>query len=252
MRALWISFGMALLGCTQFGTAVPGDASEAAVDAGLDPRAPSEAAVDAGLDARAPSEDARADVPVPKDFFIAKRDVSEAQIDLTALGKSDWKYRGRKTVVDFDNKSSVGSLIEVADVQTGTVASWGPGLPTKFSWTDGTPSTNASDVDGHIFINKVSQGFKFKVAAKPTGGATVLHLFVTANHVRGTVRVQRPNGAPLEETVDSTSLSPKMVDVAIHYSLSLPTDRLEISWTLGFLYGPNLPNDLGFAAAYIE
>jgi hypothetical protein len=89
--------------------------------------------------------------------------------DLTQSGTLDWAHWGLTSTTDFNHKEGVAqaisnfTLLGGGTLAQGTVTLLGP-----FSWTDGTPVVNASDVTTDFFIDTAEpsgSGFELQVAA---------------------------------------------------------------------------------------
>jgi hypothetical protein len=88
--------------------------------------------------------------------------------NLTALGSSDWAHWGLTSAASFDDKATGGGLISTyAVVGAGTVLNY-TNNPVGFTWTDGTPTTSATNSSTGIYIAGVGNGFQITAPADTT------------------------------------------------------------------------------------
>lgn len=89
-------------------------------------------------------------------------------LNLTTEGTADWVHWGLSSPSSSDRKSSItqkiGNLISLG---TNPVQRFADNH-TAFSWSDGTPTTNASNTPTGVFVTGVTNGFQFTLPADTT------------------------------------------------------------------------------------
>ena len=88
-----------------------------------------------------------------------------APINLTTEGQVDWAHWGNGGAQVFDHKSGVTQQISNFTLIGTSGVSWMNNNPTAFSWTDGTPTTAATNAQTGIFVSSAGNGFQITVPA---------------------------------------------------------------------------------------
>src|SRR5947208_76805 len=93
-----------------------------------------------------------------------------ASVDLTTQGNTDWIHWGRTAVNDIDRKATGLSQISTfTKIGTGTNVVRLTDSPSKYSWTDGSPTAVVTNNPGGVYINNfdgAGRGFQFTVPAE--------------------------------------------------------------------------------------
>src|SRR5438128_2505856 len=92
-----------------------------------------------------------------------------ASVNLTTEGSSDWIHWGLNTATDVNRKASGGSQISnFTTIGSGTNVVRLTDSPSKYSWTDGSPTAVVNNTPGGVYINNFDgpgRGFVFTVPA---------------------------------------------------------------------------------------
>ncbi len=120
--------------------------------------------------------------PAGGGFLSAAVKQTPASVNLTSEGTLDWAHWGLGSPSSFDHKA--GAQLISNFTRVGQRANfWFGDNTTTFSWTDGTPTNNATNTPTGIFINGQGNGFEFTVPAD--SNLKTLKLYVGAWFARG-------------------------------------------------------------------
>jgi Bacterial Ig domain/IPT/TIG domain len=86
-------------------------------------------------------------------------------INLTSQGTLDWAHWGNGGPAVFNHKNNVSQQISNFSVIGTNPVQWLADNPTAFTWSDGTPTTNAIGVTTGVHVNDLGNGFQFTVPA---------------------------------------------------------------------------------------
>jgi hypothetical protein len=161
-------------------------------------------------------------------FFIQTTDQN-----LTNLGTADWAHWGSISSTSFDHKSTGKSQISnytVLNAEAGAVGrSVGNGL--SFSWTDGTPTANATQDRTNIYVVGLHAGFKISVPADTT--PRLLTVYLGINHTQAKMQAHlSDNSAP--DYVDTSLQNSFPVNGAYTfvYKAGSSGQTLTLTWTV--------------------
>jgi len=145
-------------------------------------------------------------------------------IDLTALGKTDWKHWGLRTATDVDRKATGGNKI-TAVVIGGNPLQYGNN-DNGYSWSDGTPTVRVTNTITGIYIAGKGNGFKITVPATTT--KQTLYLYVGLWQSQATLEVSLSNTPGGYTNTQQGSLD---VCYVIEFTASSNDQNLVLSWT---------------------
>jgi uncharacterized membrane protein len=120
---------------------------------------------------------------------------------LTTQGTLDWAHWGISSPSSFDHKTAVTQQISnYTAVGNGTVAQYGND-PIGFTWTDGTPTSSATNTTTGIYVAGVNNGFRITAPADTT--TRTLQVYVGVWSAQGTIVAHLSDGSAVDYT-DST------------------------------------------------
>jgi hypothetical protein len=155
--------------------------------------APVIAAPDAAPEVMAPPEVGEvAPPPVIARFVEVSFAAAPATIDLSAAGAIDWAHYGYQDSRAINRKKAVAPLIAMTPLAGASLDHYAD-RPVRFSWSDGTPTDRASNINDGVNVGEtVKHGFQVRVEGTPAR-RRVLELYVGAWHARARleVRLQR-------------------------------------------------------------
>jgi hypothetical protein len=96
--------------------------------------------------------------------------------DLTAEGTADWAHWGLADAESLNRKAGVPRMISEVETLGSEFPSQFTDAPTAFSWSDGAPVANASDVHDGIYVTGHPNGFRFTVPADTTPRTLRVHV----------------------------------------------------------------------------
>src|SRR5882672_8170167 len=92
-----------------------------------------------------------------------------ASVDLTTQGNTDWIHWGLSNVNDVNRKiTGLSQISTFTKIGTGTNVVRLTDSPSKYSWTDGSPTAVVNNTPGGVYINNFDgpgRGFQFTVPA---------------------------------------------------------------------------------------
>lgn len=104
-------------------------------------------------------------------------------VDLTAEGIDDWAHWGLETNTSINRKVGVPAQISQFTLLGNAIVRRYADNYTGYSWSDGTPTTDANATHTGIFVTNLSSGFRLTVPADTT--PRLLRLYVGAYAARG-------------------------------------------------------------------
>jgi hypothetical protein len=155
-----------------------------------------------------------------------------ATSNLTTEGKLDWLHWGLGADADAVNrKRSVAPLITTRKLGSSSVGTY-KNRPVAVSWTDGTPTSRATDsTDGLVVADEVNAGFEFKavgINARPR----TLKLHLGGWQVAGKL-VASLGGRTITETTFRNSADPGNDRVyTIVFQPISDGETLSVKWTV--------------------
>ena len=124
--------------------------------------------------------------PATSTLTVTSRDVGFSEtIDLTAEGSLDWAAWGLSQFTDFDDKAGVTSQISnyIALGTAGYSGEYNNNYE-GFTWTDGTPTLDATNSTTGLYIGGLGAGYEVDVPATATPRMLKMHVgayFATAH-----------------------------------------------------------------------
>lgn len=175
-------------------------------------------------------------------------------VNLSLYGKTDWVHWGLDGVSSVNRKSQANNKTYISDytaVGTGTTSWVSMGNPVKYSWTGGTPISEASGVNSAIYVSNKGCGFQFTVPADTK--ERVLKVYVAAWDATGTFEASLSDNSALPYTVDIDSDSGiKCKVITIRYKAQSDGRKLTVKYTVKDNKGSSINNISLQAAALSE
>ena len=153
---------------------------------------------------------------------------SEAAVNLTTEGISDWEHWGDGSL---NRKTGVTPLLSTyTAVGSGSVSAYGND-PRPVSWTDGTPTTSSSNDTNGVSIQGVGQGFSITAPADTAARTLVLH--VGGWNSGGTLTAHLSDGSAPNFT-DVTALASGQYDrnYTLTYHAGNAAQTLTVTWAM--------------------
>ncbi len=154
-------------------------------------------------------------------------DSSEAAVNLTTEGISDWEHFG----VTLNRKTGVTPQLNTyTAVGSGAVSVYSND-PRLVSWTDGTPTLSTTNNTNGVSIPGVGQGFSITAPADTTARTLVLH--AGGYNSGGTLTAQLSDGSAPNFT-DVTALASSQYDrnYTLTYHAASAGQTLTVTWTM--------------------
>ena len=159
-------------------------------------------------------------------------------VDLTAEGKADWAHWGRFTAASFDHKAGVVPLLNNFTVFGSSPAYQYIDNFNGYSWSDGTPTTGATNTLTGVFFVGVGNGFELVAPADTT--TKTLKLYVGTFGARGRMRAYLTDyTAPIriDSSIDNATNGPGGV-YTFTYSSASAGKSLVIRYTVAESHDP--------------
>ncbi|MEM7221259.1 MAG: GDSL-type esterase/lipase family protein [Pseudomonadota bacterium] len=155
-----------------------------------------------------------------------QEDEANPEVNLTALGPSDWVHWGLDSPTAVNRKANVTAQISDYAVLGGATPSAG-NAATGYNWSDGAPTGSASDEDRGVRVFGVDKGFSFTVDAGPL--ERVLRVFITVAHATAqlSATLSDDSAPPVSATLVRDGNSDGYV-VALSYSAPNPGTTLTV------------------------
>jgi uncharacterized repeat protein (TIGR01451 family) len=153
-------------------------------------------------------------------------------VDLTAEGVTDWAHWGLTSATSFNHKTGVPQQISnFTKIGSGSISRVNAS-PVLMSWTDGTPTLNASNTPGGIFIRGVNNGFQVTAPADTTD--KVLNLYVGLWKAQGRLEVTLSDNSasPYIDTTLDNDVGTSVRVYTISYRAGSAGQQLRIRWTM--------------------
>jgi hypothetical protein len=153
-------------------------------------------------------------------------------IQLTTEGTTDWAHWGLNAATDYNHKAAFTP-------QIGNFTIAGTGVPSRYannavgySWSDGTPTTAASNSTTGVFISGQGNGFKLIVPADPT--VRTLKVYVGAWRTQGKIVAHLSDGSAVDYVDSSLSNSAGVTTLGAYtlvYSAASAGQTLTVTYT---------------------
>ncbi|MEZ5428820.1 MAG: peptidoglycan DD-metalloendopeptidase family protein [Pyrinomonadaceae bacterium] len=153
-----------------------------------------------------------------------------ASINLTTEGTEDWVHWGLTSGSSFNHKSGVTPKIS----NFTTIGSITPLrifdnlLPFKYSWSDGTPTTSATNTNTGLFVYDVGNGFQLTVPADTT--PRTLKLYLTVYGSTGKLEATLSDGSASPHIGSITSTGDINRVYTLDYQAASAGQTLTINW----------------------
>ena len=167
--------------------------------------------------------------------------------DLTSEGVTDWAHWGLSNASSFNHKSNVTQQISnYTQIGNGIVKNFTGGL-TRFSWSDGTPVTSATDSGSAIFISGLNRGFEINVPADTMSRTLKVYVGLYAAQGKFEASLSDASAAMITDTsvINQTGGSNQVYTIT--YSAATSGQNLKVRWTAIATY--NKYNDVALEAA---
>lgn len=150
--------------------------------------------------------------------------------NLTSEGAVDWAKWGRSALYDFDRKASGGGRISNWTAIGGPSLSRSYNNAVRHSWTDGSPTTSASNNNGYVRAGGANKGFEFTVSAE-AGIARTLKLYIGGQYgSTGKLELLLDDGSVTPINLNLTSGSHTEYVVTVNFTADINTN-LRVRWT---------------------
>jgi len=153
-------------------------------------------------------------------------------VNLTNEGTADWAHWGLTTTTSFDHKKSVGQQISNYTLIGNTAVHQYNTNPNGYTWTDGTPTSSATNTTTGIWVNNVGNGFKITVPADTT--SRTLKVYVGIWRSQGVLNASlSDNSAPV--FTDGTLVNQGNASIAVYtinYKAASAGQKLTVTYTV--------------------
>lgn len=152
--------------------------------------------------------------------------------NLTSEGPIDWAHWGNPSASSFNHKSGVTQQISnYTKIGTGSVTRANAG-PVVFSWTDGTPTSSASNIPYGIYIRGVGNGFQITVPANTTDKTLKLYIGLWKSQGKLDVTLSDSSASQYIDTSFDDSGTNSVIRVyTINFRAGSSGQTLVIKWT---------------------
>ena len=157
-----------------------------------------------------------------------------ANVDLTTQGNTDWIHWGLNNVNDVNRKATGLSQISTfTKIGSGTNITRLTDSPSKYSWTDGSPTAVVANTPGGVYINNFDgpgRGFQFTVPADLIEHTIFVHVgeFSASGTLTATLS---DNSAPaFSKTLTGAANQTVQGVYTIDYQAGSPSQTLTVRW----------------------
>jgi hypothetical protein len=157
-------------------------------------------------------------------------------LNLTAEGTSDWAHWGMLNASNFNHKASGGMQISnVVRIGTHPINRLTDNR-TTFAWSDGTPVSAVSGTNAALFINGVTNGFRFTVAADRN--IRTLRVYAGLYAAQGNFQAWLSDfsGQAYTDVSFRNASGNSYAVYTVTYAASSPNQRLIVRYTVENLY----------------
>ena len=152
-------------------------------------------------------------------------------VNLSAEGVIDWAHWGLASGTSFNGKSGAPQKIsDYTQIGSGTIQRYANN-PNLFSWTSGTPTVSATNVDSGLWVVGVSNGYQITVPADTN--LRTLKIYVGACFTRGQFEASLSDGSA-PAYIDSSLVDPNTTKNRVYilnFRAASSGQTLTIKWT---------------------
>ncbi len=153
---------------------------------------------------------------------------SNAAVNVTAEGTTDWIHWGDTAVT---RKSGVKPQLSTYAVVGGSPTFQYSGDPRPESWTDGTPTSSATNNVNGVFTYTVGNGFSFTAPADTTSRKLIVH--VGGWNSAGKLRAHLSDGSAVDYTNTATGSTGQYDgNYTLIYNAASAGQTLTVTWTI--------------------
>jgi len=172
--------------------------------------------------------------PLQASILTGSVDSAPANVDLTTQGNTDWIHWGRTAVGDIDRKATGGSQISTfTKIGTGTNVVRLTDSPSKYSWTDGSPTAVVANNPGGVYINNFDgpgRGFQFTVPAELIEHTLFVHVGEFTASGTLTASLNDGSGLTYSQVLNGTANQTVQGVYTIDYQSPTPGTLLTVKW----------------------
>ena len=154
---------------------------------------------------------------------------SVANVDLTAEGTADWTKWAVSSGTSIDRKAGLAADLISHWTGIGGINAVVHGSTTaRYSWTDGTPTTSATnDTQG---AKTFTQGHGFQFTAAASIGTRELTVYLTGRNTTGRLTATLSDGSAVDVTESISFSGKESKTVVLSYKASQANQTLTVSW----------------------
>ncbi|MFB3904696.1 MAG: peptidoglycan DD-metalloendopeptidase family protein [Acidobacteriota bacterium] len=155
-----------------------------------------------------------------------------ASVDLTAEGTLDWAHWGLVSASSFNHRAGVASQIAAFTPVGPGAVNRQKASPTSCSWTNGTPTTSASNTPAGVYKIGTGTGFQLILPADTT--LRTLRLYVGLWDAQGRLQVMLSDGSA-PDFVDTSLINQTATSNGVYtlnYRAASSGQTLTIRWTV--------------------
>ena len=177
-------------------------------------------------DSPAASNTANATTAAATSTITPRIHASSGEVNLSNEGTLDWAHWGLGGAADFNHKSS---LISDATPLNNSLKLQVINSPTTFTWTGGTPVSDAFVTPNALATSGYGHGFSFTVPADTT--PRLLRVYVGVQNVRGQLTARLSDGSAAD-FVDSSLFNAGTADTyyQLVYTAASAGQTLTVNW----------------------
>ena len=157
-----------------------------------------------------------------------------ANVDLTIQGNTDWIHWGLNTATDVNRKATGLSQISTfTKIGSGTNVVRLTDSPSKYSWTDGSPTAVVVNTPGGVYINNFDgpgRGFQFTVPADLIEHTLFVYLGEFTASGTLTATLNDGSGLTYSQTLNGTANQTVQGEYTIDFQANLPRSLLTVKW----------------------
>jgi hypothetical protein len=158
--------------------------------------------------------------------------ITPPSVNLAVDGKVDWAHYGLNTLSSFNHRSGVTSQIgNVVKIGSGTAARF-TNNTTSFTWSNGTPTTSATNTLTGIQVTGVNSGFQVSVPANRS--LRTVQVYVGVVRARGRLEATLSDGsmpAYVNSSISNTGGRTNSV-YTLNFSSASAGQALNIRWIM--------------------
>ena len=157
--------------------------------------------------------------------------ISSGNVDLTAVGSTDWVHWGLNTGFDVNRKAAVTQQISNLVPINGTLLNLGINDLSVYSWTDGIPTDFVINANSGIRAYLEGKGFEFTVPADTK--LNTLKVYIGAKEVGGLFEANLSDGSAPAYSISINQLSGKTSHViSLDFQAASAGQTLTVRYTL--------------------